>query len=253
VMTQNQTAADAAATVNGLAVTSPANALPNIVDGLSLTLAAVTTAPVTVSVVSDKDALKKTMTEFADAYSALVKLIAADTKYDATAKKGGLLQGDSAAIGLQRQMRNLAGTASGASSAFAHLSDAGFQLQNDGSMTVNTTKLDNALANLPELKKLFANSSPGDATADGFGKRFRAVTDALLASDGALTTRTEGLGQRLQRNQKDQDSLNLRLAATEKRMRAQYTALDATMAKLNSVSNYVTQQINAYNASNSNR
>ena len=253
VMTQTQTATNAAATINGLAVTSPSNTLANIVDGLTLNLAAVTTAPANVTVATDKDALKKTLTDFAEAYSTLVKLIATDTKYDPVNHKGGPLQGDGAAVGLQRQMRSLAGTMSGASTAFAYLSDAGFELQTDGSMTINATKLDNALANVAELKKLFSNSSLTDPTLDGFGKRFKVVTDAILAADGALTTRTDGLGKQLDKNQKDQDSLNVRLAAIEKRMRAQYTALDATMAKLNGVSNYVTQQINAFNASNSNR
>ena len=36
-------------------------------------------------------------------------------------------------------------------------------------------------------------------------------------------------------------------------MRAQYTALDATMALLNSKSSYITQQIAAFNASNSSK
>ena len=71
--------------------------------------------------------------------------------------------------------------------------------------------------------------------------------------DGALTTRTDGLGQQLQRNQKDQDALQVRLDGIEKRMRAQYTALDATMALLNSRSNYITQQIAAFNANSSSK
>ena len=250
-MTQSQTATDAAATVNGLAVTSPSNTLSNIVDGLTLNLSALTTDPVTVNVVTDTESLKKTITDFAAAYTALVKLIATDTKYDAATKKGGILQGDSAATGLQRQMRTLAGASSGASTLFGHLSDAGLELQADGSMTVNATKLANALGNLTEVRKLFANSNTLDATQDGFGKRFRVITDAMLGVDGALTTKTDGLGQQLQRNQKDQDALQVRLDGIEKRMRAQYTALDATMALLNSKSNYITQQIAAFNASNS--
>jgi flagellar hook-associated protein 2 len=250
-MTQSQTAADAAATLNGLAVTSTSNTLSNIVDGLTLNLSALTTGPVTVNVVTDADALKKTITDFAAAYTAVVKLIAADTKYDPTTKKGGILQGDSAAVGLQRQLRILAGSASGASATFGHLSDAGLELQADGSMTVNASKLDSALGNLAELKKLFANSNVLDASQDGFAKRFRVVTDAMLGVDGALTTRTDGLGQQLQRNQHDQDALNVRLEAIEKRLRAQYTALDAKMATLTTQSNYITQQIAAFNAGNS--
>ena len=43
----------------------------------------------------DTETLKKTLTEFATAYTELSKLIVTDTKYDATAKKAGALQGDS--------------------------------------------------------------------------------------------------------------------------------------------------------------
>ncbi len=60
---------------------------------------------------------------------------------------------------MQRQLRTLAGSASAASAVFGHLSDIGLELQGDGSMTVNATKLGSALANLAELKKMFSNSS----------------------------------------------------------------------------------------------
>jgi flagellar hook-associated protein 2 len=252
-MVQSQTAADAAATVNGLAVTSSSNTLSNIVDGLTLNFAAVTTDPVTVNVVTDTDALKKTITDFAAAYTAVIKLIATDTKYNAATKTGGILQGDSAVVGLQRQLRAMAGSGSTASSTFGHLSDAGLELQADGSMTVNASKLGNALGSLDELKKMFANSNPADATEDGFAKRFRVATDNMLGIDGALTTRTDGLGQQLQRNQKDQDALNVRLDAIEKRLRAQYTALDTVMAQLSTQSSYLTQQIAQFNASSSSK
>src|SRR6185295_11006006 len=151
-MTLSQTASDAAATVNGLPVTSTSNTLTNIVDGLTLTLNAETTltGPATVTIATDTEALKKTLTDFAAAYTALVKLIATDTKYDAVAKKGAILQGDSAATGMQRQLRTLAGSASAASAVFGHLSDIGLELQGDGSMTVNATRLGSALANVAE-------------------------------------------------------------------------------------------------------
>ena len=252
-MVQSQTAADAQATVNGLAVTSSSNSLSNIVDGLTLNLANVTTDPVTVNVVTDTDSLKKTISDFAAAYTAVVKLIGTDTKYDAATKTGGILQGDSAAVGIQRQLRTLAGSLSAASSTFGHLSDIGLELQADGSMTVNATKLGNALGNLAELKKMFANSNPADPTQDGFAKRFRVATDLMLGVDGAVTTRTAGLNQQLQRNEKDQDTWNVRLDQIEQRLRAQYTALDATMAQLSTQSAYLTQQIAQFNASSSSK
>ena len=249
-MTQSQTASDASATVNGLPVTSTSNTLANNVDGLTLTLNAETTltGPVTVNVVTDTETLKKTLTDFAAAYSAVIKLIGTDTKYDPVAKKGGILQGDSAAVGMQRQLRMLAGSASAASTMFGHLSDVGLELQADGSMTANATKLDAALANVAEMKKMFSNSSATDPTLDGFGKRFRVIADSMIGVDGAVTTRTDGLGQQLDRNQKAQDDLERRLDAIEKRYRAQYTALDTAMAQLQTQSSYITQQIAAWNA-----
>ena len=253
VMTQNQVAANAAATINGLTVSSATNTLANIIDGLTLNLSAQTTGPVTVNVVADTASLKKTITDFAAAYTAVNALIGGDTKYDPTTRTGGILQGDSSAVGLQRALRTLAGSASSASSVFGHLSDVGLQIQGDGSLTVNSTQLDSALGNLAETRKLFAASSLTDPTLDGFAKRFRVAADAMLAIDGVLTTRTDGLGQQLQRNQTDQNNMQNRLTGIEARLRAQYTALDATMARLTSKSAYITQQIAAWSGNSSSK
>jgi flagellar hook-associated protein 2 len=246
-MTQTQAAADAKATVNGLPVTSTTNSFVNIVDGLSLTLNAVTTAPVNVDVAADKDNLKKAVTAFAEAYSAVMKLISTDTKYDPVTKKGGPLLADSAVSTMQTQMRALVSEVSGASAVFGHLSDVGLQIQTDGSLTVNAAKLDSALVNLPELKKAFSNSDALNSANNGFAKKFKALNDTMLASDGSLANRTDGLSTQITRNQKSQDDMNIRLAGIEKRLRAQYNALDARMGQLTGKSGLVSQQIAAYN------
>ena len=46
-------------------------------------------------------------------------------------------------------------------------------------------------------------------------------------------------------NQKDQDALNTQLAATQARLKAQYTALDSTMSQANALAAYVQQQFYA--------
>ena len=242
-MTLTESASDAAATLNGLAITSPSNTLANVVDGVTLTLGKVTTSPVEIGVVQDNESLKKAVQAFADAYNALNTLIATEVKYDAANKTGGPLQGDSTAVGLQRQMRALLGSSSGASSVFARLSDVGLETQKDGSLSVAAGKLDTALANLPELKKLFANSDTLVPGNDGIARQFRAMGDSLLSVDGAITTRTDGLRKRIELNQDAQDRLDLRVAQIEKRLRAQYTALDATLGRMSGLSQYVTQQM----------
>jgi flagellar hook-associated protein 2 len=248
-MSRTQTAANAAATFNGLAVSSTSNTLANLVDGVTLTLGAVTTAPVDVSVVQDSASMKKSLQAFADAYNAVATLINTQTKYNAATKTGGPLQGDSAAVGLQRQLRSLAGTGAGASSTFARLADVGLGTDASGQMIVSSSKLDNALANPVELKKLLANTDLLVPANNGLARQFRTLADSMLSTDGSLTTRSDGLRQRLDQNKTQQERLNDRIAMTEKRLRAQYTALDTQLGKLNGLSSYVTQQIAQFNKS----
>jgi flagellar hook-associated protein 2 len=228
-------------------VSSSSNTLADVLDGVTLTLNAQTVAPVTVDIAADTEALKKTLNDFASAYTELAKLIVSDTKYDAAAKKGGTLQGDSAIVGLQNRLRSMLGASSGASTAFARLSDVGFEMQQDGSLSVNSTRLDKALANLSELKALFSKSSLTDASLDGFGKRFRVVASEVLGIDGVLTARTNGLSEKLTRNQKQQDRMEDRLAQTQKRLEKQYGSLDAKLGALNGLSSYVTAQVAQWN------
>lgn len=251
-MTQTQAASNAAATLDGLAISSQSNTLANVVDGVTITLGQVTSAPVTLGVATDTAALKQSIQAFADAYNALASLLASQVKYDSASETAGPLQGDSGAVGIQRQLRAMMGSVSGASSVFGRLSDAGLELQRDGSVKVNAGKLDAALANLPELRKLFANDDTSIPANDGLARQFGALTQAMLASDGTITTRTDGLRKRIERNESDQERLERRVEQTEARLRAQYTALDATLGKLSGISSYVTQQMALLNASSSN-
>jgi flagellar hook-associated protein 2 len=76
----DQTAANAAATVNGLAVSSAQQHARQRRRRPDADLTAVTTAPVNVNVATDRAAIKKTITDFAAAYTAVIQLIATDTK-----------------------------------------------------------------------------------------------------------------------------------------------------------------------------
>jgi flagellar hook-associated protein 2 len=84
---------------------------------------------------------------------------------------------------------------------------------------------------------------------NGFAKKIAAWADGLLGNDGALTGKSKSIQSQLTANQKDQDKFNDRLVAIESRIRAQYSALDKTMAQANALSQYVTQQITTWNKS----
>ncbi len=242
-----QSAANASATVNGLPVTSATNSLNNIFSGLTINLTKVTAAPVQVSVAQDQTGITKSVQSFVDAYNALSSLLSTDLKYDSSTKVAGPLQADSTAVSLQRQLRSIVGAPSGASSVFSTLSQVGLEVQTDGTLKVNSTKLTSAMGNPAELKKLFTNVDLTTPSNCGFANQLRTLGDSVLGSTGLLTARVSGLNKNLTSNQTDQANLNDRLAATQARLQAQYTALDAKMASINTLSTYITQQIANWN------
>ncbi|HEY9237821.1 MAG TPA: flagellar filament capping protein FliD [Burkholderiaceae bacterium] len=248
-MTLARAASDAIATIDNLPVRSASNTLSGVIDGVTLTLSKVTTGPVQVSATNDQEAIKTKITAFVTAYNEVNSLLASQTKYDAGSKTAGALQGDSAAWGLRTQLRNMLGATTGASTMFGRLSDIGFDVKGDGSISVSDTKLANGLANLPELRKLFAHADPLVPANEGVVLQMRKLTDRMLAFDGTLQTRTDGLQNRLDLNQTRQSQLEDRVTRTEARLRAQYSALDAQMNQLNGLSNYVQQQITNWNKS----
>jgi flagellar hook-associated protein 2 len=241
-MAQALAAANASATLNGLAISSASNTLSEVVDGITLTLSKVTTAPVQVDAKPDQAAIRKALDTFVSAYNELNTLVAEQTKYDAATKTAGVLQGDSAAVSIRTQMRNLLGSSSGASTLFTRLADIGFDVQSGGAIKVDEAKLGRGLANLGEMQKLFANSDLAVPGNNGIATQLRVMADQVLGVEGTINNRSEGLRKRIDLNQDRQERLEERVAAIEKRLRAQYTALDRQMASLTGLANYVNQQ-----------
>jgi flagellar hook-associated protein 2 len=241
-------AANATAVVNGVDIEAESNTLTDVLDGLTINLAQPTSTPVTLSVARDNVAMKKSVTDFATAYNDLQKLLREQTRYDEGTKTAGTLQGDRSAVGLISTLRNLVGRSSAASTAFTRLADIGLEPQTDGTLKVNDTKLDTALGRLGELRNFFSANADGTA-ADGFGVLLRDFGNGTLASDGVLTTRQEGLKERISRNGDSATRLEDRLALVEKRLNDQYTRLDTNMARLKQLEGYVGQQIANWNKS----
>jgi len=243
-----QPAADAAATINGVDVTSATNTLSGVFSGLTLTLAKVSATPVQITVAQDTTGVTKAVQTFIDAYNSLSSLLSTDLKYDSSTKVAGPLQADGAAVSLQRQLRSIVSGTSSASSTFTTISQVGLEMQTDGTLKLNSTQLTSALtSNSAELKKLFTNVDLTTPANNGVANRLRSFGDSVLGTGGLLTSRIAGLNTKLSSNQKDQDNLSNRLDATKARLQAQYTALDAKMASINTLSTYITQQIANWN------
>ncbi|MBI3101003.1 MAG: flagellar filament capping protein FliD [Burkholderiales bacterium] len=245
----SQYAANAKATVNGIAVSSATNTFANTVSGVTFNALAVTTSAVDITVAKDNSSIKKNIEDFVAAYNAINDVLNEATAYDAATKKGGLLQGDSTAITLQNNLRNVLQSVSTASSTYQRLSDIGVAQQRGGSLTIDSTKLAAALDNADEVKNMFRSTESG--AAEGIAVKIKAMTTTLLATNGFFKTKDDSLKLSLTRNSKEQARVNEKAANVEAQLNRRYSALDSKLATLNALNSYVSQQVTTWNKSKS--
>ena len=260
-LTPTQTAQNAKVKLNGMEVESSSNTFANTIPGMSFTVSEVTSTAATLNVKADTEAMKKNIQEFVDTYNELNDLLTkstksvrtADGKLDPSVQKEGVgtLQGDSATVSLQNSLRMLTQGISGSTGGLTRLAEIGIQMQEGGKLSTDTTKLDKALTNLEGLKGLFANKADALGQGGGIAVNFKNFTDKLLAFDGTLNTKSDSLESKLKSNTAEQDKVNKRADTLEKRLYAQYSALDTKMASLNALNAYVSQMVTTWNKAKS--
>ena len=234
-------AQDAQFTVDGIALTRSSNTVTDAINGVTLSLAKEATAT-TVTIGRDTASVKSAITTFVKAYNDVNKLAHDLTAYNAENKKSSALTGDSGVRSLQNSLRQMVGQETGsAGSSIKRLADVGVTLQRDGSLAFDSSKFDSAISRAPdEVAAMF--SSTGTST-QGIAVRMAKLVDGMMATNGLLATRTDGINRSIADIGKQRDALNLRLTQIESRYRAQYTALDTLVASMQRTSSYLTQQL----------
>jgi flagellar hook-associated protein 2 len=247
-LTKTQSAVDASILVEGIVVTSATNTVKDAIPGVTLNLLAKTTSAEQVSVDVDKTAIKAKIQAFQDAYNKLYADLTAQTKYDASTKTGAPLLGDGTTTGIQNMLRSLVGSSGPAASTVNRLSDLGLQIQADGSLSTNSTKLDLALQDPVNVKAFFATNT-GTATGNGIAKRIYDFAFGANSVGGTVSTHSAAFQKSIDQNTATIDKFNTHIADYQKQLLAQYTRLDTTMSTLTSLSTFVSQQVAQWNKS----
>ncbi len=96
-----------------------------------------------------------------------------------------------------------------------------------------------------------ATGSRGTVTfSKGLAGELSSLLDGWLDTDGALTTKTDGISSSIKDLNKKADDISAKLPAIEARYRAQYAKLDALLSSLQSTSSNLSSQLAAISANN---
>lgn len=236
-MTQTTAAQNAAFTVNGIAVTSASNTVTTAIQGVTLTLSKVTATPATLTVAHDTNAASTAVSGFVDAYNALASQLKSRSAYGSGTAAAGALAGDGTLRLMQDQLRGIFNTAASGGT-LTYLSKVGVAFQADGTLKLDSSKLNSAMAsNFSDVTNLFSS-------ATGFATRLDAwATSALSPGDGLIATRTDSLNSSIKNYNDQLSKLEARMTALQKRYTTTYSNLNMLLISMNGTSSYLSQQL----------
>jgi flagellar hook-associated protein 2 len=247
--TQLRAAQDSRVLVAGnYEATSSTNVIDGVIDGVSINLvSAKPGTTVSIDVTFDKTAAKEKVNAFVSAYNQLRGMMTRLGGYDAASKSAGPMLGDALLTGIDAEIRRtLTSPVEAAGSSVQTLADIGITTQKDGTLKVDTAKLDSALANnFDGVARLFGTESTGVAA------RLHGQITARLADGAGIDLRNDSLQAEQRALQKKADDINVRMQIVQQTYLKQFTRLDTLLSSLSSTSAYLSQQIEALSNMNS--
>jgi len=234
-------AQDAIIEVDGQAVTRSSNTISDAIEGVTINLLSETATPGTTTELRirlDTNTIKAEIEDFVEAYNSMITNFNKLTAFNPDSGQKGSLFGDTTMRGVLTQIRReLTSQVPGLSGAVTSLVDLGITTQSDDKLSIDAAKLDEAISdNLTAVTTLFSSS-------DGIANRLDSLIANYIDSDGVLNGRTDTLNNQIEDIADQREILQKRLAALERRLLNQFTALDTLVSQLNSTSTFLSQQL----------
>jgi flagellar hook-associated protein 2 len=238
-MVTSQPAANASFKLNGTPITRSSNTVSDVINGVTLNLQTAN-ASTTLSVAPDTSAVTTAVQNFVTAYNAAVNAISSVSAYDPTSNTAQPLTGNDVIFQLQSQLPSiLSHGIAGIQGGLTSLADVGVTLQQDGTLALDSSKLQSALANPNnDVASLF-----GSSTANGYAYQIDQMLNNFVGPTGAISVETNGLTGSIQDLQQQESAMNNYLSQLQAQYTAEFTAMDSTVQQLNSTQSFMTQQL----------
>lgn len=235
-LTETQTGSQAHIKVDGIDIYRTSNTVTDAIPGVTLDLVKKNETvgeTTTLSVDTDLEAVSGKIDEFIDAYNGIVNFVQAQSDAD--------WGSDSSFRSAKRRMQNLLTTAVGGTGSFQTLSELGLETQKDGTITIDSTKLNEAIQNdLESVEKLFV----GESGVEGIATKFKSYLDGMTDSaDGILASKKKTTESSVRRIDSQILRQEARLEKREEMLRAQFTAMEQLVSAMNSQGAYLSQQL----------
>jgi flagellar hook-associated protein 2 len=209
--------------VNGVSVTKTSNTVTDAIQGVTLNLNKVTTAPNILTIAKDTAAISAAANSFVTAYNDLIKNLTSVSAFKTATSSGGSLAGDSTIRQMINELKTIiSSTVAGGS--YTTLADVGIKTQPGVGLALDSTLFDTAVTNnLAALSNLFTSTTGFATQLDTWAKSSLNVT---------ITTRTSNISQTISDITKRVDAEETRMVGIKKRYTIQFSNLNSLLQSL---------------------
>ena len=228
---------------SAITITSPDNTLENLVDGVSINLKEISSAPVTLDVSLDKASVKSSVESFVEAWNTLKSTFDGLTDYNGVS--AGALNGDAQTRLLESQLRGELSELLGVDGdPFRTLGDLGIKTTSGGKLMVDSQAFDEALnTNFDQLAQVLS----GD---NGLMTRLEQVLSGYMGADGSIARREDRINESLVDINDDRADLAVRLERTQRYYQQQFLAMENLLASLSGTSQWLSNNLGSANNAN---
>jgi flagellar hook-associated protein 2 len=244
---------DASLSVDGIPIDSASNTVTGAIPGVTLTLLGASTTAADLTVASNTSAVSNAINQFVTDYNSAVGLVNAQYTVNSSGNEG-VLAPDSTVSSLQSALGDLLNYAStpssGTTSTVNTLSDLGITENSDGTLSLDTSTLDNALTNNPNDVQNFLLGSALNGFANSAVNALNTFTDPV---NGAFTLDLNGINnQNTDLTNEINDFENNYIASQQTALTAEFSSAEAALQQLPSQLKAIQAELGNNSSSNGN-
>lgn len=245
-MTLSRAAQDAIVALDGVEVNRGSNSISDLIAGVRIDLVkAETGRAATITAGRPTESLGQAVSDFVAAFNELRSILRSDTDPET-----GVLRTDIGARDMTRQLAALTSKVianSADPTAPQTLAEIGVKTNRDGSLSLDTKRLNDVLATNPKAIEAMFDPAPGSGDV-GLVKAMDDIADRLTDTDQGLTA-SESRYMKLQTAVAlDQEKALLAAERLTERLTLQFAGMDARVNAYKATQSFLEQQIDAWTA-----
>jgi flagellar hook-associated protein 2 len=239
--TKSAAGTNASLSIDNVPITSTSNTVSGALPGVILQLIGQSATPLQLDVAADTSGIKQAISDFVDSYNAATSAVNVQYKVDPNTYVAGELASDATLRSVQASLLSDVTYSISGNGGITGLASIGVNMQDDGTLTIDDTKLSSVISNdLPQVQNFFQSVSP-----HGFGSNFATALTQMTSTGGPIRSDLAQIAK-TQKTLADQISaLEDQLAIKQKLLINQYSQVNAALQEFPLIMQQITGQLSS--------